>query len=231
MGFMKYLETSLSSYHRSMATIKGMYYPQDESRFPVLIAEKCKSLKKVVMSTKMEQVDQVSFLLDIANYISTIENCDQSIHIKIDPSTLFACDDGNGQLVAKVYPLFEHSYIIQQEKRARLSIPVEDLIWMNEVTKHLQFGYDSSEPLPEDHLMKKMFDQKWLSNDDRIRPANLKILSDDLQNLLGALFVGLSAPMAVVFRGGLISCSTKHTWGWLLFGVLQTCSQGSLELT
>jgi hypothetical protein len=179
MGFMKYLENSLNYDHKNMAIMKGLYYPRDN--YPTLIAEKCEPLKKVVMRTEVKEVDQVSFLLDIASYIRSIENCDQSIHIKIDPSTVFACGDGNDQLVAKVYPLFQYSFIVHQEN----GTPSIDLTWMSEITKYLHFGNDSSKSLPDKHLMKKMLDQRWLSDDDRLRPANFKVLCDDLQTLLG----------------------------------------------
>jgi hypothetical protein len=171
--FMKYLENSLNYDHKNMAEIKGLYYLED--RYPTLIAEKCEPLKKAVMRTKMQEVNQVSFVLGIASYFRSIESCGQSVSIKIDPSTLFACDDGNGQLMAKVYPLFQHSSIL----------PSIDLTWLNKVTKYLHFGNDSDKPLPEEHLMKKMLDERWLSDDDRFRPASFKALCNDLQTLLG----------------------------------------------
>jgi hypothetical protein len=188
-GFMKYLENSLNYDHNNMAEMKGLYYPQD--KYPTLIAEKCEPLKRVVKRTKMKEVDQVSFLFDIASYIRSIESCDQSVSIKIDPSTVFACDDGNDQLVAKVYPLFQHSFIVHQESVT----PSMDLTWMNEVTKYLHFGTDSSKPLPDEHLMKKMLDQRWLSDDDRFRPASFKVLCDDLQTLLGKYMFRSNASM------------------------------------
>jgi hypothetical protein len=179
MGFMKYLENSLNYDHKNMAEMKGLCYPRDN--YPTLIAEKCEPLKMVVMRTEVKEVDQVSFLLDIASYIRSVENCDQSIHIKIDPSTVFACGDGNDQLVAKVYPLFQYSFIVHQEN----STPSIDLTWMDEITRYLHFGNDSSKSLPGEHLIKKMLVQRWLSEDDRLRPANFKVLCDDLQTLLG----------------------------------------------
>lgn len=185
VGFVKYLENCLNYCHKNLATVKGVYYPKRKSMlYPVLIAEKCKSLKKMVAKIQVKEVDQVSFLLDIASYISNFESGDESVSIKIDPSTVFTSEQ-SGHLVPKMYPLYSHSFIVRESLNKPLSLSVEDLMWMESITKYLHFGQVSSKQLPEHHLMKKMFEQKWLSDDDRFRPANFKVLCDDLQQLLG----------------------------------------------
>ena len=67
------------------------------------------------------------------------------------------------------------------------SIPLVELQWMRDVVKFIHFKGSITEKvdLPENHVLKEMFDQKWLSVNDQFRPLSYKILCDEIENLLG----------------------------------------------
>ena len=191
MGYVKYLENCLNFCHKNMVAVRGLYYPRRSSdlQYPLLITEKYKSLKKVISKVRVNEVDQVSFLLDIANCINSFKCTSPSINIKVDPTTIFTSKE-KGQLQAKYCPLFGYSFTVNDISslyhQQTLSLSLEDLGWMADVTKYLHFGRETRKKnLPDDHLMKKMLEQKWLSENDHFRPPNFKVLCEDLQQLLG----------------------------------------------
>ena len=58
---------------------------------------------------------------------------------------------------------------------------------MSDMVKFIHFkgSVTKQAELPESHILKEMFDQKWLSKNDQFRPLNFKILCEEIQHLLG----------------------------------------------
>lgn len=190
VGFVKYLENLLNSnYNPHMPAIKGLCYPKQvygqELQYPLLIFEKYE-LMQTQITQHVKEVDQLSFLLDIASCLQNWKKTSQSVKLSVHLNTIFVCRDGDTWR-AKVCPLYGHnceSDHSQVELPFNLAMPLslDELSWMRDVVQFLNF---KGKKLSEDHLLKNMFDQKWLSKEDRFRPSSYKKLCEDLQNLLG----------------------------------------------
>ena len=93
----------------------------------------------------------------------------------------------NGVLQPKLCPLYGYTYIPDDsqellESSQVTSLPLEDLLWMRNIAEILDCN---DHKLSEEHLLKRLFDQRWLSEENCFRPASFKVLCEELQNLLG----------------------------------------------
>lgn len=177
-GYIKFLESILNHNRKNIPAIKGLYYSNSNLQYPLLIMEKCEFVK---FRFPESEAMQASFLLDIVNCIIEFESPDQTISIKVHSDVVAIC-----QLKAKVCPLYGYSFTVDHESSDRQSkqLPLDDLRWMADITKYLQFG-NCTQELPEGHVMKKLLAQKWLSGEDCFRPRSFKELCEDLQDLHG----------------------------------------------
>lgn len=183
--YIQYLENVLNYNYKNIPAIKGLHY-LEENQNPLLIMEKGYPLLDGSSKFPLEEVNQVSVLLDLVNCINDFIATDEYIKIKIYTDAVYLCQRGN-KLVAKLCPMYGYTFLFgrqtDHEKQFK-SLPVEDLHWMSDVIKYLQFGNGSKE-LPENHILKKLLYQKWLSKDDYDRPRNYELLLEDLRDLHG----------------------------------------------
>ena len=184
-GYVQYLESILNGYHKYTPSVKGLYYPKQNSmlQYPWVIMEKCESLMGGVKEFPVKEVNQVSFLLDIVRCIREFD--DQSVAIKVNSKSIFV-DHKNGKFEARFCPFYGYSYQnmdVIEEIQVK-SLAKADLQWMADITKYLQNGNENSE-LPKDHIMKKLLEQKWLSGEDRFRPQSYRVLCEDLEDFYG----------------------------------------------
>lgn len=182
-GYVQYLESLLNNYHENIPAVKGLYY--SKNKYPLLIMEDCVSFEKGVTQFPVDEVNQVSFLLDIVNCIVEFMRSNQNIVIKVHSDVVYVHDNGV-KLEAKLCPLYGYSFILDHRMcdDQSVSLVPDDLQWMENITKYLQFG-NYTDKLPENHLMKKLLEQKWLSDDENIRPCSFGTLHEELHDLHG----------------------------------------------
>jgi hypothetical protein len=182
-GYVQYLESILNDYHEDIPAVKGLYYSKNE--YPIIVMENSVPLEKSVLHLPLNEVNQVSFLLDIVNCIVVFGKTNPCIDIKVYSDVVFVYDKGV-KLKAQLCPLYGYSFILDHRRcdnQSLLLVP-GDLQWMENITKYLQFG-NYTDKLPEDHLMKKLLEQKWLSVDVNIRPRSFEALREELHDLHG----------------------------------------------
>ena len=194
-GYIEYMNSLLSKKHRNLPAVKGVHYrfnPEEENRqYPTIVIENLKPLKDAVVEEEMSQVNQVSLLLDVANSVASFKH-DTPKHKVLVCTDAILVQESLSESEARFCPLYGLSFVsnISQSRDPEsnaASIPLVELQWMSDVVKFIHFKGSVSEQvdLPENHVLKKMFDQKWLSVNDRFRPLNYKILCDEIENLLG----------------------------------------------
>ena len=186
--FIEYIKCLLNYYHENLPDVKGLIYPQEHLKlqYPLLLTEGYEPLCNIASHTPVEEKYQISFLLDIIKCITRFKQINTSISIKVDSRVLFFRKRGNN-FEPKLFPLYGFNFTFNQShvKGQLKSLPLEDLAWMMDVTKFLYFGANSEQVLPENHLLKKLLQQQWLSCEDHYRPTSFKQLSEDLQDLQG----------------------------------------------
>ena len=194
-GYIDYMNSLLSKKHRNVPAVKGVYYrsnpDEDKRQYPTIVIENLKPLKDAVVEEEMSQVNQVSLLLDVANSVASFKH-DTPKHEVLVCTDAILVQETLSESEARFCPLYGLSFVsnISQShdpESNAASIPLVELQWMSDVVKFIHFKGSISEQvdLPENHVLKEMFDQKWLSINDRFRPPNYKILCDEIENLLG----------------------------------------------
>ncbi len=199
VGYIKYLDVFLSGKYKNIPAVKGVYYHQSSEEethhYPTIVVENLKSLEEASTKQEISTVTQISLLSDITCSVASFES-DQRHQVSVFPDSVFVQDsvDPDSGLTARFCPLYGHSFHIkhinlldQPPPSLSTSLPLEQLQWMSNVVKfiHFQGNVKTDTDLPEDHILKKLFDHRWISAEDRFRPPNFKSLSEELQHLLG----------------------------------------------
>ena len=181
-GYVSYLQSLVSGKLKNLPAIKGVLY-RYSNKYPVIIFEKMKRLQDI-LSEKVSHVNQVSVLADLVECISSFQNYE----VKIFMDSIFVRDDIL-EIEAKFCPLYGYSFTAVNLDSHDGPIPCNELKWMDELVKSLEFQGSVSygTELPHDHILKKLFTQKWLAKDDRFRPGDYKELLSELQHVLGML--------------------------------------------
>ena len=154
--------------------------------------ENLKPLKDAVVEEEMSQVNQISLLLDVANSVEGFKH-DTSKHEVTVCTDAILVRKSSSETEARFCPLYSLSFAsnISQSRHQEVvpnsSIPLVELQWMSDVVKFIHFKGSVTEQndLPENHVLKEMLNQKWLSSNDQFRPLNYKMLCDEIENLLG----------------------------------------------
>lgn len=181
--FIEYIKCILNYYHANLPDVKGLIYPQEHLKlqYPLLLTEGYEPLCNIASYVPVEEKYQVSFLLDIVKCIARFKHINNSINIKVNSGVLFFRKRGRN-FEPKLFPLYGFSFTFNRS-HVQEQLPLEDLAWMMDVTKYLCFGANSKDVLPENHLLKKLLEQQWLSIEDHYRPSSFNQLSEDLQDL------------------------------------------------
>ena len=186
-GYIQYLESILNHYHKNIPAVKGLCYFQNISKqYPLLIMEHCLPLKlDPQLDCPFEEICHVSFLLDLVNCVIEFKATSKFIMLKIYANAVYLCRREN-TLEAKLCPLYGYTFLFDQAEKPEF-LSVENLHWMSAITEYLQFG-KHGQKLPENHVLEKWLYQKWLSNEDYVRPRDYKVLHENLCDLHGKLF-------------------------------------------
>ena len=183
IGYVSYLQSLLSGKLKNLPAVEGVLYRSN--KYPMFIFEKMKPLQDILLSSKVSHINQVSILADLVESISSF----QKYEVKIFMDTIFV-QNNLLEIEAKFCPLYGYSFTAVELDLHDEPIPCNELKWMDELVKSLEFqGFvsDGAE-LPHDHILKKLFTQKWLADDDRFRPGDYKELLSEIQRVLGTLF-------------------------------------------
>ena len=190
-GYVDYMERFLSGKHCNLPALKGVYYhseSDDSNRhYPVVVVESLKPLKDVLIEN---EVDQVSVLSDVVSSVASFGS--DHVKCKVVPDAVFV-RDSSSDIQARFCPLYGHSYVSAQSQALvpHKRVPLGELLWMDELVRFVHFkgNVPCKSELPEKHVLKKMFEQRWLSKEARFRPANLQVLSEELHQLLGKMHI------------------------------------------
>ena len=163
--------------HPNIVQVVGVDRDQD---FPVLIIEKLEPLTHYCASDNpaIPEVNQLSFLMDIANAILSFQDSRQE-RVKIKPDTIFV-QRTNGKVQAKYCLMFGFSYF-QQTAKQRGCIVREDLKWLNDICKllHLRGNLSQLPDLPDSHIL------KHISERQRSGPQAMYNIEKDMKKLYG----------------------------------------------
>ena len=190
-GYVDYMERFLSGKHCNLPALKGVYYhPESDNsnrHYPVVVVESLKSLKDVRIEN---EVDQVSVLSDVVSSVASFGS--DHVKCKVVPDAVFI-GDSSSNIQARFCPLYGYSFVSAQSQALvpYARVPLGELQWMDELVKFIHFkgNVPFKSELPEKHVLKKMFEQRWLSKEERFRPQNLQVLSEELHQLLGKTHV------------------------------------------
>ena len=191
-GYIKYLEVLIRN-HKEVPSIKGLYYPPTEEegqkKYPAVIIEKLEPLKEVASSSNYygeSEVNQLSLLTSVSSCMSRFENLNQKVKVVMDHIFIHK---NAAEMEAKLIPVYDQSFIGEQPSLNSETLSHDDLLWMKETILSIfsRGNITTDIQLPENHLLKNVFEQKWLSKDTRLRPATYSVLTDELQHLLGKL--------------------------------------------
>ena len=195
-GYIDYMNSLLSKRHRNVPAVKGVYYrsnPEEEKRqYPTIVIENLKPLKDAIVKEEMLQVNQVSLLLDVANSVKSFKHETSKHEVSVCTDAILVQETLSGT-EARFCPLYGLSFASNisqshdQEMVPNSSIPIVELQWMSDVVKFIHFkgSVTGHVNLPDNHVLKEMLNQKWLSDNDQFRPLNYKILCDEIESLLG----------------------------------------------
>ena len=191
-GYIKYLEVLIRD-HKEVPSIKGLYYPSTEEegqkKYPAVIVEKLEPLKEVASSSNYygeSEVNQLSLLTSISSCMSRFENLNQKVKVVMDHIFIHK---NAAEMEAKLIPVYGQSFIGEQSSLNSETLSHDELLWMKEIILSIfsRGNITTDIQLPENHLLKNIFEQKWVSKDSRLRPASYSVLTDELQHLLGKL--------------------------------------------
>ena len=201
VGYIKYLDNIFSGQYKNIPTTKGVYYNSSKAKtyqYPVLVLEKLKTLEEVSLQLKIPLISQISILLDISQSVSSFEG-DLRYQVLVSLDSVFIHESLHAKLDlrAKFCPLYGHSLCykqdVSQDHFAPFSppLPLEKVQWMNDVIKciHFQGKTVGTTELPDTHILKMIFAQKWISIEDRYRPPTFKVLCEELQQVLGKFII------------------------------------------
>ena len=165
--------------HPNIVQVLGVDRTHD---FPVLVIEKLEPLTHYCVSDNpaIPEVNQLSFLIDIANAILSFQDpCLK--RVKISPNTIFVQLQGS-DIQAKLCPMFVFSYHQQSKQKKQCS--VEDLEWLNKICKLLHFrgNFSHLPDLPISHILKQMIEHKW-SKKESLHSKNITDIKDELEKL------------------------------------------------
>lgn len=202
--YVQYINCFFSGKFKNLPKVKGIFYSKSKHgmySYPTLIMEKIKPLINMV-SEKQEilAVTQISFLHDICCTISSFKE-NSNYQISVTPDSVFIQENSifDSEISAYFCPLYGHSFHIKEdvmpdEQSSSYPTPLalKSLQWMNDLIKFIHFKskVTASSELPDDHILKKMFNQKWMSEEECFRPTNFKALAEELHHLLGKFKVG-----------------------------------------
>ena len=183
-GYVQHLENVLNHHHKNIPAMKGLCYLQNNSmQYPLLMMEHSLPLKlDPRLKFPFEEIDQVSFLLDLARCIVEFKATSKLITLKIYANAVYLCRREN-RLEANLCPLYGYTFLFNQVENPKF-LSVENLHWMSAITEYLQFGKEG-EKLPDNHVLKRLLYQKWLSNEDYARPRDYEALHKNLHDLHG----------------------------------------------
>ena len=190
-GYVDYMERFLSGKHCNLPALEGVYYhpeSDDSNRhYPVVVVESLKSLKDVLIEN---EVDQISVLSDVVSSVASFGS--DHVKCKVLPDSVFV-KDSSCDIQARFCPLYGYSYVSAQSQALvrHKRVPLGELLWMDELVRFVHFkgNVPCKSELPEKHVLKKMFEQRWLSKEARFRPENLQVLSEELHQLLGKMHI------------------------------------------
>ena len=198
-GYIKYLNSFLSGKYKNLPAVKGLYSCQSSDEeahcYPTIVVESLTTLKEAASKQEVSPITQISLLSDITSSIASFES-EQSVQISVFPDSVFVkkSEDPDSPITARFCPIYGHSFFNkqscswdQQPRPLQVALPLEKLQWMKDVVKviHFQGNIKESAELLETHILKRIFDEKWISTEDCFRPKNFKTLSEELQHLLG----------------------------------------------
>ena len=210
-GYVDYMERFLSGKHSNLPPLKGVYYhPESDDtnrHYPVIVVERLKLLRDICIE---KEVDQVSVLSDVVTSVTSFGR--DHVKCKVVPDAVFV-ENSSNNIQARFCPLYGHSYISDESQALvpNTPIPLGELRWMDELVKFIYFKSnvpDKSE-LPENHVLKIMFDQRWLSKEERFRPRSYKVVSEELHQLLGKICTFYVFVLHISF---LLCVETEKTW-------------------
>lgn len=194
VGYIEYIESFIYENFSNLPSVKGIYYPnlvEGSKQYPMIIVERLTALRDVFNQDTLSEVDQVSILIDLAVSVESFLNKAKEYDILVCPDAVFIRGTSH-DVMARFCPLYSHSFAVKhtdfcaKKVHNMATVPLSDLEWMSDIVKFIHFeGRTTEQKLPEKHILKKIFDQKWLSNDKQFRPENFKVLLQEMQNLLG----------------------------------------------
>lgn len=204
-GYVKYLAGLLNAGHDPcLPTIKGLYYRQpgsDRRQYPLVIIEDYEMMKDAITHDQsVEEVEQVSYILDIASCIYILMKPSKSVKISVKSDAVFFSKESK-QSKAILLPLYGYTYTWQTQQMLQLSqamstqidsrsqdmlqssqelsLPLEELTWIRTITEFLNRDHSRRN---QNKLMQRI-DQRWLS--ENYRPHDFEELCEELQDLRG----------------------------------------------
>lgn len=161
--------------HPSIVQVLGVDRTHE---FPVLVIENLEPLAHYCTSDNqaISEVNQLSFLMDIANAILSFQDPCQE-QVKIKPDTIFV-QRSNGNVQAKYCPMFGFSYFPQTAKQHGCIVH-GDLKWFNDICKllHLRGNLSQLSELPDSHIL------KHLSKRQKPGPKAIYNIMEDMEKL------------------------------------------------
>lgn len=204
VDYIKYLDIFLSGQYKDcLPAVRGVYYNSISDKkcdYPSIVIENFKPLNTIVFSEqKFSELTEISVLSDLTHSIACFEQ-DKKLSVSVSLESVFVGKsiDPDTDISARFCPLYGHSFCVTHtDSNDQLlpslpgPLPLERLQWMIEILKFIHFQGSVAEitELPHDHILKRIFEQKWICLEDRFRPKDFKSLQEQLLQLLGMSFL------------------------------------------
>lgn len=163
---------------------KCVHHDVKLSKHPITVLEYEESLLDYCSRSStpaLTEVNQLSILLDIALGVISFQTLCSS-KLRCTEASIFLRKDNEGKMKAKLFPMFGHSYLPQQECVFDCST---DLQWLKIVTVLINNGKDGREELPKNHVLFNILQYKWLAEEQDKRPQRIDDVAKELEYLLG----------------------------------------------
>ena len=188
-SYTEYAHYILENKHEHVVKADCIHLDDELSHNPIIVLRQVhlKTINDYLSSSRsaLSEMEQLSFLLDIAKGFASLQNDTSAYFRGTENSVFIHVEESIGNLIAQFFPVYKQSYFPRAQEYAA-AVSSADLIWLRRTTILLdRESNDEKSELPESHVLYNIFKHKWLSDDERLRPRDVSQVAKEVEYIRG----------------------------------------------
>ncbi|XP_064395980.1 uncharacterized protein LOC135343006 isoform X3 [Halichondria panicea] len=184
-SYTEYAHYILENKHEHVVKADCIHLDDELSHNPIIVLRQVhlKTINDYLSSSRsaLSEMEQLSFLLDIAKGFASLQNDTSAYFRGTENSVFIHVEESIGNLIAQFFPVYKQSYFPRAQEYAA-AVSSADLIWLRRTTILLdRESNDEKSELPESHVLYNIFKHKWLSDDERLRPRDVSQVAKEVE--------------------------------------------------